>query len=135
MFISRRRRNISNVKIVTDSTHCLPQELIKELDISVVPVGLVLNDKVYRDTIDITCQGFFEMFQDLEWKTTTTAASPGEFINIFRELGKTTDNIICILVSKVLTATQESAYLARRNFRSDSNPNLHIEIIDSRSSA
>jgi DegV family protein with EDD domain len=113
----------------------LPPELIKELEISVVPVGVVLNNKVYRDNIDITCQAFFEMFRDLEWKTTTTAASPGDFLNVFTELGRTTDKIVCILVSKVMTATQESAYLARRIIRTGDNTRLNIEIIDSRSSA
>jgi len=113
----------------------LPQELIKDLDITVVPVGLVLNGKVYLDNVDITCRSFFEMFRDQEWNTTTTAASPGEFIKVFRELGNTTHNIICILVSKAMTATQESAYLARKMVRTDINPDLNIEIIDSRSSA
>lgn len=100
-----------------------------------VPVGVVIKDKVYRDNIDITCQGFLDMFKDQEWKTTTTAASPGEFMSIFSELGKVTDNIVCILVSKVLTATQESAYLARRIIRTQNNSKLNIEIVDSRSSA
>jgi fatty acid-binding protein DegV len=71
------------------------------------------------------------MFRDQEWNTTTTAASPGEFIKIFRELCNTTRHIICILVSKAMTATQESAYLARK--MSDRyQSGLNIEIIDSR---
>jgi len=109
--------------------------LLKEFDISVAPVGLVLDGKVYRDNIDITCHGFFDIFHDQEWKTTTTAASPADFINVFQELGKTSNDILCILVSKALTATQESAYLARKITRLDINPKLNIEIIDSRSSA
>ncbi len=109
--------------------------MIKELDISVVPVGLVLNDKVYRDNVDITCQGFFDMFHNQEWKTTTTAASPGDFINIFRHLGESASDVICILVSKALTATQESAYLARKIARLEDGLKTNIEIIDSRSSA
>jgi DegV family protein with EDD domain len=127
--------SISNVKIVTDSTQCIPADLIKELEISVVPVGLVLNNKVYRDNVDITCQSFFEMFRDLDWKTTTTAASPGDFISVFNDLGRVTDNVLCILVSKVMTATQESAYLARKIVRTENNNKANIEIIDSRSSA
>ena len=75
------------------------------------------------------------MFSDREWQTTTTAAGPADFINVFQELGKSSDNILCILVSKALTATQESAYLARKIVRSEINPDLNIEIIDSRSSA
>ena len=113
----------------------MPPELVQEFDITVVPVGVVINGKIYHDNVDITCQGFFDMFQDMDWKTTTTAASPGEFAGIFKNLAQSTDNILCILVSKALTATQESAYLARRIFRSGEYNHLNIEIIDSRSSA
>jgi fatty acid-binding protein DegV len=95
----------------------------------------VIDGKVYRDNVDITCQEFLNMFRDQEWKTTTTAASPADFISVFRELGGVTNNILCILVSKAMTATQESAYLARKLVRSDINHNLNIEILDSRSSA
>ena len=35
-------------------------------------------------------------------------------VSIFQELSRTTDKILCILVSKALTATHESAYLAKR---------------------
>jgi len=101
----------------------------------VVPVGVVIDNKVYRDNVDITCQGFLDRFRNEDWKTTTTAASPADFVNVFRTLGETTNTILCILVSKALTATQESAYLARKIIRSEVNPNLTIEIIDSRSSA
>ena len=34
---------MSRVRIVTDSTSCLPPELIRELDISIVPVGLIIE--------------------------------------------------------------------------------------------
>jgi len=122
------------VGIVTDSTNCLPPELLKEFDIRVVPVGMVIDGKPYRDLIDITISDFKAMVNSLEKQPTTTAANPGDFLNTFTELSTSVGNIICILVSKVLTATQESAYQARRLVRAE-HPSLNIEIIDSKTSA
>ncbi len=125
---------MSKVRIITDSTNCLPPELIEKHSISMVPVNLVIDGKVYRDCIDITLEDICKRFQNSEKQLTTAAVSPGDFINTFTELGKTTDSIVCILVSKSLTATHESAYQARRLIR-PSQPNLNIEIIDSKTSA
>ena len=125
---------MSKVGIVTDSTNCLPPELIREYGIRVVPVGMVIEGKPYRDLVDITLDEFQGMVNDLEKQPTTTAANPGDFINVFTELTESTDSIVCILVSKALTATQESAYQARRLIRAE-YPELNIEIIDSKTSA
>jgi len=108
--------------------------LLKEYEIAVVPVGLVIDGKLYRDQVDITAAQFWSMFTDLTEQPTTAATSPGEFVDVFTELGKTTDSIICILVSKALTATQESAFQARRLVKSK-KPDINIEVLDSKTSA
>lgn len=125
---------MSKVGIVTDSTNCLPPELIREYGIRVVPVGMVIEGKPYRDLVDITLDEFQGMINDLKKQPTTTATNPGDFLNVFTELTESTDSIICILVSKILTATQESAYQAKRLIRAE-HPELNIEIIDSKTSA
>jgi len=122
------------VRIVTDSTSCLPVELIAQYGISVLPVGLVIDGELYHDCVDITLEEVCRRIEGLEKQPTMTAISPGEFINTFSELAESTDSIACILVSKVLTATQESAYQARRLIRSQ-HPNINIEVIDSKTSA
>ena len=123
----------TKVRIVTDSTSCLLPELVAKYDIRVLPVGLVIDGELYRDCIDISLE---EVWNHLlhDKQLTTAAVSPGDFMNTFTELADSTDCIICILVSKALTATQESAFQARRLIRSQ-HPNLQIEIIDSKTSA
>ena len=125
---------MSNVGIVTDSTNCLPPELINEYNIRVAPIGMVIEGKAYRDQVDITLDEFRRIIGQLEKQPTTSAANPVDFLNIFTELSESTDNIVCILVSKALTATQESAYQAKRLIRAE-HPDLNIEIIDSKTSA
>jgi DegV family protein with EDD domain len=125
---------MSRVGIVTDSTNCLPPELINQYGIHVVPVCMIINGKVYRDLVDISLAEFKDISNNLDKQPTTSAANPGDFLNVFKELAQSTNDIVCILVSKALTATHESAYQARRMIRQE-YPNLNVEIIDSRTSA
>ncbi len=120
--------------MVTDSTSCLPPDLIEKYQIEVLPVGLVLEGKHYRDNIDITREDICQRLDSLDEKPSTTAVSPGDFVNEFEELSKSTDSIVCILVSRALTASHESAYQAKRHIRRQNN-SVKIEIIDSKTMA
>lgn len=125
---------MGKVAIVTDTTNCLPSSVIEELGIRVIPVRMVIGTTQYRDGIDITPEKLFSMFDQLPEKPVTAAASPGDFADIFTELGNATNDIACILVSKALTATYDSAFLARKLVRTE-RPELNIQILDSRTSA
>jgi len=121
---------MSKVGIVTDSTSCLPTELVKEYGIRIVPVGLVIDGKGYRDT-DLTNEEFWKLFYGAKELPTTNAAIPGDFASAFTDLSKSTDSIACIVLSKALSATHEAAVQARKIVK-DEHPNLNIEIVDSK---
>ncbi len=121
---------MSKVGIVTDSTSCLPNELIKEYGILMAPVHLVIEGKDYRDQVDITPSEFWRIFKSLKELPTTAAAGPGDWINAITEMAKSTDNIVCITLSKKLSATHEGAVQARDIMKSE-HPNINIEVIDS----
>jgi len=121
------------VGIVTDSTSCLPAELIHQYNIRVVPAGFSIDNKPYRDQIDITNEEFWRLFKKARHLPTTSAIAPGEFMNAFSDLMQGTDSIVCILVSKALSAIQSSAQQAREMSKAQ-NPNLKIEIVDSKNS-
>jgi DegV family protein with EDD domain len=129
-----RSKPIPKVRVVTDSTSCLPPELIEKFEIEVLPVGLVIDGKHYRDYIDITRDDILRRIENMEQQPSTTAVSPGDFVHKFEELSKITDSIVCILVSRALTASHESAYQAKRHVRRQ-NTGAKIEIIDSKTSA
>ncbi|MFC2019083.1 DegV family protein [Chloroflexota bacterium] len=122
---------MSTVGIVTDTTNCLPAELIAEYGIRVASVVLVIEGKSYRDQVDITPTQFWKMFKGLEEMPTTSAVSPGDFVDYFKELGKTTDNIACIVVSQPLSGTYDSALKAKELVQAE-RPDLNIEVINSK---
>jgi len=122
---------MSNVAVVTDSVSCLPPELVKELGIIIVPICLLVNGKPYRDQIDMSNDEFWKQFEDMK-SFSTNAALPGDFVKAFQEAGKQTDDIVCTLVSKALSATYKSAAQAIELLKSQDSP-LHIDLVDSRS--
>jgi len=124
---------MSRVGIVTDTTSCLPPELVKEYDIRIVPVGLVIGGKHYKDT-ELTNEEFWRLFYAANGSTSTTAASPGDFATIFEELSQSVNSIVCILVSKALSATFEAATQGKKLVQ-EKNPGIKIEIVDSKTSA
>ncbi|MFC1913498.1 DegV family protein, partial [Chloroflexota bacterium] len=65
---------------------------------------------------------------------TTGANSPGEYANAFSELAKSTDSIVCISVSKEISAGYASAENGIKEAL-ERHPNLKIELIDSRNAA
>lgn len=122
---------MSRVGIVTDSTNSLPAELIKEYDIRVGSVTMVIDGKVYRDQIDISNEEFFRMQKNLKEMPTTSSVITGDFVDIFRDLSKSTDSIACFPHSSRLGATHDSAVQASEIIREEL-PDLKIKIVDTK---
>ena len=122
---------MAQIGIVTDSSCCSPPELIKEYDIRVAPLGLVIDGKAHRDQVDITSKEFHRIYTSLKDIPTTSATPIGDFVDIFTKLGEITNNILCVVLSKGLSATWESANKARE-ISCEKKPGINIEIIDSK---
>lgn len=123
---------MSKVAIVTDSISCIPPDLVKEYDIHIVPVGLVIDRKVYKDT-ELSNEKFWELFYATKENVTTNAGNPADFESVFAELAKNSDSIICIPVSKALSATYNMAIKAGEYLK-EKFPNLKVAVVDSKTS-
>ncbi len=125
---------MAKIGIITDTTCCIPSELIKQYGIGVVPVGLMVDGKTYKDRFEISPDEFWNKFMAAKEMPGTSAPSPGEFEAVFTEVSKNCNQMICILVSKILSATQSAAEVARTNLRK-ARTDLTIEIVDSKCAA
>lgn len=121
---------MSEIAVVTDTISCLPPELIKEYDIITVPTMIIIDGKSYRDGIDLNNDDFWKQFDDMK-SFTTNAAVPGDFLSAFKQAGRKTNEIVCVLVSRALSATYQSALQACELLKEE-NSTLHVEVIDSR---
>lgn len=106
------------IKIVTDSTCDLPQDVIKKLDITVVPLYINIGDKGYLDGIDIKRNDFYKNLPSYEVHPTTATPSIETFLSHYKKLAKNgADEILSIHISESLSATVKIAKSAAEQFK------------------
>ena len=120
------------VAVVTDSTCCLPQELVEKYDIFIVPLVIVYEGKNYRDGIDMTPNEVYKIMRKRENLPTTSTASTGDFLNAYQKLSEKAESILCITLTSLQSKTFEAASAAKEVAKEEL-PNTTIEIFDSRS--
>ena len=123
-----------SVAIVTDSTSCLPQEEVERYSIEVVPVNLVHEGRVYRDGKDLTAEEFYRLLKKAKKLPTTSPASPGDYLEVFRRVGEKARSILCISVSGKLSGMFDSARAAAE-LATDVLPRTTIQVLDSGTAA
>jgi len=117
---------MSKVAIVTDSTAYLPDELIEQYQISVVPQVLIWGEETMRDGIDIEATEFYTRLANTEVMPTTSQASVVDFKEIFDRLSGAGHEVLAVLVSEGLSGTVDSARQAKKMC-----PAAKIEFINS----
>lgn len=118
------------VKVVTDSTADLPQEVVDELDITVVPLTVLFGQETYKDGVEITRDEFFERLVNGTVLPRTSQPSVGDFVEVYKKLSDEGYEIVSVHVSDKLSGTMNSARLAAEEV-----PGAKITIVDSGTAA
>jgi DegV family protein with EDD domain len=122
------------VAVVTDSTCCLPREIVDKYDISIVPLEIIYDGKSYRDGIDITPNEVYKIMRRKENLPTTSTASAGDFLTVYRQLSQKAESILCITLTSLQSKTFEAA-LSAKEIAKEEMPETTVEVLDSRSVA
>lgn len=117
------------VVVVTDSTAYLPENILQELNIQVVPLHVIWGDKIYKDGVDLKAEEFYPMLKAAKELPTTSQPSPQEFIDVYKPILDKGDKIISIHISSGISGTLNSAHQAKEMLETKD-----VEIIDSKSS-
>src|SRR5690349_13902402 len=105
------------IGIVTDSTCDLPQYLVEQHELEVIPCILVLDGKEYVDGIDISRDEFYKRLPTLQRHPTTAAPSIGEFSSRYDFLFSSgCDHILSIHAAEKLTSILNIARQAAKDF-------------------
>ncbi len=115
------------VRVVTDSTCDLPQELAREWDVTVVPLHVNFGEQSFRDGVDLDSEEFFRRLPEAKEMPKSSQPSVGEFQRVYEELAETTDQILSIHLSSGFSGTVESARQAARAL----GDRCTVEVIDS----
>jgi len=114
------------IVVVTDSTAYIPQEVLGDLKIPVIPLWLIWGDERFRDGVDIDPPTFYDRLEESDLFPTTSQPSAGEFVDFFRKVGSEADAIVGIFISSKLSGTVASARTAQAQL-----PEMTIRIVDS----
>ena len=79
---------MSKIRIVTDSTADLSQELVERYQIEMVPLTVTINGTSYKDKVDITNETFYQLMQSSEELPTTSQITPAEFAEVYQRIAQ-----------------------------------------------
>ena len=125
---------MNHFAVVTDSTSNLPPELVEQYAMSLIPLTVHWGGESYFDGVTLDADTFYQWLQTRKDFPTTSQPSAGAFIDFFQKVAKDkgTDTILGVFISSELSGTIASAMQARGHLY-ETRPDLHIEIVDSRS--
>lgn len=118
------------VKIITDSTSYIPEDIRNELEIEVISLNVIFGGRSYRE-IDLTNEEFFDELEKLDDLPTSSQPSINEVKEKFENIIKNGDKVVCVLISSDMSGTYQSANMIK-NIILEEYPEAEIEILDSR---
>jgi len=117
---------MSKIALVTDSTCDLPESVVKDKNITVIPLNVHFGEETFLDGIDLQSNEFFEKLSTSEIHPQTSQPSVGRFVETYNDLLKKHDSILSLHISSKLSATYNSALQAQKEIG-----NENIKVIDS----
>ncbi|WP_368400361.1 DegV family protein [Streptococcus anginosus] len=99
---------MTKIKIVTDSSITIEPQVVEDLEITIVPLSVMVDGVVYSDS-DLKEGEFLHLMQSSKNLPKTSQPPVGVFAEIFETLGETADKIISIHMSHALSGTVEAA--------------------------
>ncbi|MFJ5758956.1 DegV family protein [Neobacillus sp. NPDC093182] len=104
--------NKPKIAWITDTTASLSKEFIAKHDIHVIPLHVVINDKFYKETIDITEEDFYTRMKNEEGKFQSSQPNIGDIVDLYEKLKEEYDFGVAIHASSTLTGTYQTSVMA-----------------------
>lgn len=116
---------MKKIKIVTDSSCDLNNEIAEQYNIEIVPLNIAFGDNIYADG-EIENIEFYKMMADSPVLPKTSCPSPERFMRSYE--GEEEEILVITLASK-LSGTYSTAVLAKSMFEEE-YPNKKVAVID-----
>ena len=114
-----------NIKIMSDSTCDLSQDLLEKYNITLVPLTIIKNGKAFSDGLDITPADIYQHVASGGNLCSTTAMNVGEYQDWFAKFANNYDGILHINISAEFSSSYQNACLAAEEFE-------NVKVVDSR---
>lgn len=118
---------MSKVAVITDSTAYIPQDLIEEYNIIVLPQILIWNGDTMQDGVDIQPTEFYQRLEQADEIPTTSQVTIKSFKDAYQRLTEEGYDILNVLISDELSGTLDSAAQAL-----EFCPDANVETVNSK---
>lgn len=113
------------IKVLSDSTCDLPQELIEKYNITIVPLTIIKNEQAFSDGITITPAEIFAHVASGGSLCSTAAVNASDYAQWFEKYTSDYDGVIHVNISSEFSCSYQNACLAAENFN-------NVRVVDSR---
>ncbi|MBE6982674.1 MAG: DegV family protein [Ruminococcaceae bacterium] len=113
-----------NIKIISDSTCDLSQELVDKYDITIIPLTVIKDGKNFSDGVDITTTDIFAHVAAGGDLCSTAALNIDQYSTVFSKYAPLYDGVIHINISSGFSSCYQNACLAAEEFD-------NVRVIDS----
>ncbi|HWI63235.1 MAG TPA: DegV family protein [Symbiobacteriaceae bacterium] len=100
------------VKIVCDSCADLPVTLLRQRNITSIPLTVTFGSEQFKDGVDITVEQFYERLTTSREMPSTSQITPGEYAAVFPSLVADGSEAVYVGLSSGLSGSYQSARLA-----------------------
>src|SRR3954453_14230533 len=122
---------MSQVAVVTDTTHYAPRGLVRDHGIREVSLYVNLGDRHERESDMPDFDAFYQRRRDLDRLPTTSQPSIGDFLEVYEPLAAEGKDIVSVHIAGGISGTPETARQAATEI-ADRYPGRRVEVIDSR---
>jgi len=126
--IKEKNMKKQKVAIVTDGACSLTPAQGEQLGVHVAPVYVNFDNNTYKAGVDMEASEFYSMMHASKKLPTTAQPTAADFINLYTRLADEVDEIITVVISHHMSATLQSAEMAKEQFTK-----VPVHIIDSES--
>jgi DegV family protein with EDD domain len=100
----------NSIAVMADSTCDIPEDLIEQYGITIIPELVIWGEETFRDRVDITPQEFYERIEKDPVRPTTTLPSPAEFEKVYKDaISQGAKEIVLFTVSAAMSGTYQAA--------------------------
>ena len=118
------------VKILSDSACDLPEDILEEYNIDILPIVLIKDDKEYLDKVTIQPKTIYDDMRNGNiYKT--AQIPPKVFQEKFTEYAKNNEDVIYIAFSSGLSGTYQTSIFVKSSVVEE-YPDFNIDIVDSK---
>lgn len=104
------------VVITADSTCDLPEYIVQEKDIRIIPLSILLGEQSYLDGVEVHPQDIYEYVKETGTLPKTAAVTPAQYADFFKSITDEGKAVVHIGLSSAISSSYQNAVLAASEF-------------------